>query len=110
MCVDPVHCSSAWSCLSPTSEDKVMFLTHPYRCELPSVLCEVSLHDHAAAGEVHPQLAIYQQCLKRFGHRHRFMAFIDSDEVWRSNWPSTVMSAWPQLAFGRSAVLALRNV
>lgn len=26
-------------------------------------------------------MELYQQCLRRFGRRHRFMAFIDSDEV-----------------------------
>ena len=26
-------------------------------------------------------MVLYQQCLQRFGHKHRFMAFIDSDEV-----------------------------
>ena len=28
----------------------------------------------------HPQIEIYNQCLKKYGHMHKFIAFIDSDE------------------------------
>ena len=54
--------------------------------ELPPRSC-ASLGDESiqsvlpGAGRVSPQLVLYQQCLQRFGRRHRFMAFIDSDEV-----------------------------
>ena len=30
---------------------------------------------------IYPQTALYKRCLERFGPRHKYMAFIDTDEV-----------------------------
>ena len=39
------------------------------------------LHDSVARGAGGPQLEYYQQCMAKHGSAHKYMAFIDSDEV-----------------------------
>jgi len=47
--------------------------------------CSAALHADATVARAlpagGPQLHYYHQCLLKYGSRHRYMAFIDNDEV-----------------------------
>ena len=41
-----------------------------------------------------PQVHHYNECLRKFGSRHRYMAFIDNDEVRRDTSSQNQRRAW----------------
>ena len=45
------------------------------------MLWRTSISRHYAWSAGGPQLEHYQRCLVEYGHAHKYMAFIDSDEV-----------------------------
>ena len=42
--------------------------------------CRYSWFDHYPTQPEPPQFWVYNRCISRYGHKHRFMAFIDTDE------------------------------